>query len=898
MAKTSSYPDKSNPSLSDRVGGNDSENNQKFVNFTIESIVSLVNSISGKDYIQYKFSPNYGSIGLFSSNEAITNPTQITKLFFNKQSVSKEDLTALFTKLDTLQNIVIDLRNPSNSNNFATFKITNITNQTEYFELDVTLFKNFYSGNIVANTTYSAYFDVKENFEDKLDQGNYVGTAETLKADIETRQLKVAGKSLVDDTEITKLSHLDDTTDLQKPISTDTAAALALKLAAGGYVGTAQDLENAITAAVTGVTGQALVPSSPAFAGTGIASGIALEPGTYTNLGGVVVNSNSIAVIARDALGAYSITQTTLVLTGYVQESDIIDALDSTATDKPVSANSVRIVAEKVSEVENKEIGEYNVTDEDGNVVFKIDNQGVKAKKYNICNSLGVVLGTIDEDAFNTIISMETLVPAINMNERYNEEYYITDENDNVILKYTEEGFDVAKLSTHFKSLLSSSSNNGFVSVGNFIDDINLNIIYGQSLAVGGTTISAENFLTSKMFANGVLIDPPADSDINSKSYNETYFGDIVNMSTTGSGLNARMMSKKWNELIISEDGIDLDTFAFNLMGLVAGISGGAWFQLNKQNISIDSTGWATVTSFAVNNVGRAYCNLLHGVYFARERAHAQGKSLNVNTLSWVQGEATSDYDDTITQYYDKLVAIFTDLNNDIKIITGQTNDVEFIIYQNSSFSIYQVPTSPNYVSGLYTEGVPLACLKVANDLPNVTFATPLYPFSVSQATSDKLHLSNVGYAIMSSLFGITAKRVVTDKKSLKAFYPNSVTSFSDGTNYFVKVKFDVPQKPIVFDISGDDGNNMLGHGLQENYGFSIKTGGGTEIITSVRKSGNDSIVIGTSTNPDGLDLTYAWTGVLGGGNVRDSQGDTITTTFNGITYRCDNWLPFFRITI
>jgi len=351
MTKVSSFPTKSNPSPSDTVGGNDNENGKKFVNFTIESIVSLVNSISGKDYITYKFSPNYGSIGLFSSNEAITNPTQITKLFFNKQSVSKEDLTDLFVKLDTLQNIVIDLRNPSNSNNFATFKITNITNQTEYFELDVTLYKSFYSGNLVANTTYSAYFDVKENFEDKLDQGNYVGTAETLKTDIETRQPKVAGKSLVDDTEITKLSHLDDTTDLQKPVSTATAAALALKLATGGYVGTAQDLEDAITAAVTGVTGQALVPSSPAFAGTGIASGIALEPGTYPNHGSVVVNSNSIAVIARDALGNHSITQTALVLTGYVQESDIIDAVDSTEVNKPASANSIRVVNEKVEDL-------------------------------------------------------------------------------------------------------------------------------------------------------------------------------------------------------------------------------------------------------------------------------------------------------------------------------------------------------------------------------------------------------------------------------------------------------------------------------------------------------------------------------------------------------------------
>jgi len=146
------------------VGGNDNENGKKFVNFTINSIVSLVNSISGKDYIQYKFSSlDYGSIGSFASNSATTNPAQVTKLFFNKQSVSNQDLTALFTKLDTLQNIVIELRNPSDSNNFATFKITNITNYTEYFELDVVLFKSFFSGILNTGTIYSVYFDVKSD---------------------------------------------------------------------------------------------------------------------------------------------------------------------------------------------------------------------------------------------------------------------------------------------------------------------------------------------------------------------------------------------------------------------------------------------------------------------------------------------------------------------------------------------------------------------------------------------------------------------------------------------------------------------------------------------------------------------------------------------------------------
>ena len=169
MGKTSQYNENTNPSLSHILfGSNDSKKNE---NISIQTIINVLSSVAGKDYIQYKFSPtDYASVGSFTTNISKTNPTEITKLFLNKQSVTKEDLTLMFNKLDTLQNIVISLRNPENTNNFATFKITNITNQTTYFEFDVVLYKSFSSGLLISGTTYSAYFDVKENFEDKVDK--------------------------------------------------------------------------------------------------------------------------------------------------------------------------------------------------------------------------------------------------------------------------------------------------------------------------------------------------------------------------------------------------------------------------------------------------------------------------------------------------------------------------------------------------------------------------------------------------------------------------------------------------------------------------------------------------------------------------------------------------------
>ena len=211
MPLLSNYPDDENVSMQDRLFGTDNETG-KAKNFLLERVLALLNSSAGKDYIQYKFVPgSFISPGSFSSDKA--NPTEITKLFLNKSSTTK-DLTLLLTKLDTLQNIVISFRNPSDANNFAELKVTNITNRTEYFELDVALFKGFYSGNLIPESFYSLYFNIKENFDDKTDKDGFSGTAKDLYDDIQTRQLKAIGKSLILDTLIDKISDLNKRTSI------------------------------------------------------------------------------------------------------------------------------------------------------------------------------------------------------------------------------------------------------------------------------------------------------------------------------------------------------------------------------------------------------------------------------------------------------------------------------------------------------------------------------------------------------------------------------------------------------------------------------------------------------------------------------------------------------------
>jgi len=83
--------------------------------------------------------------------------------------------------------------------------------------------------------------------------------------------------------------------------------------------------------------------------GTGVAFWVATQAGTYTNFGGVVVSTNSFAVISRDAAGAFSISQTTLDISSKVNISDVVNHLTSTSEVNPVSALQAKILNEKIS---------------------------------------------------------------------------------------------------------------------------------------------------------------------------------------------------------------------------------------------------------------------------------------------------------------------------------------------------------------------------------------------------------------------------------------------------------------------------------------------------------------------------------------------------------------------
>lgn len=89
-----------------------------------------------------------------------------------------------------------------------------------------------------------------------------------------------------------------------------------------------------------------IVPTSTPT-GTGIAYWLATQNGTYTNFGGVVVNTSSLAVVSRDTAGAFSISQTGLDLTTYAKIVDLAKKADLVAGKNKLNVNDTNKITGK-----------------------------------------------------------------------------------------------------------------------------------------------------------------------------------------------------------------------------------------------------------------------------------------------------------------------------------------------------------------------------------------------------------------------------------------------------------------------------------------------------------------------------------------------------------------------
>ena len=157
----------------------------------------------------------------------------------------------------------------------------------------------------------------------------------------------------------------------------------------------------------------------------------------------------------------------------------------------------------------------------------------------------------------------------------------------------------------------------------------------------------------------------------------------------------------------------------------------------------------------------------------------------------------------------------------------------------------------------------------------------PTYPYSFVE---ERVHIDGISQKRLGHLAGLSVIRLLEAHPS-KGLIPEKW--MIDGNT--VEITFNVPSPPLVFDT--------VAVSKAANYGFSVIDSGNQNILQQVVLQGNN-VMLYCNKSPQGCRVRYAVNGMKGKsghefgprGNLRDSQGSTLTTTIRSKTYPLDNW--------
>lgn len=312
---------------------------------------------------------------------------------------------------------------------------------------------------------------------------------------------------------------------------------------------------------------------------------------------------------------------------------------------------------------------------------------------------------------------------------------------------------------------------------------------------------------------------------------------------------------------------------------------------INSRGIIIDGTTFVSDTlvsassrgGWSLTNLSKGtedYNRLLATVTSGKSLANAQGKTYGVTCINWMQGEAENTSGMPAPQYKDLLRKLRIDLNADIKAITGQKQEVFFLLWQCASFNM----------NGGYAD-ISLAMLDMALNEDFFFMGPTMYPYRYA---ADQIHFATDGQegAKIGSYQGYLIDQIQNLGKDWLPIHVKE-TRISGS---MLDVQFHVPVQPLVLDTVAvtDPGNK----------GFRLFNSAGVEqTITEARLVRPDTVrIVSSAAILPGMKLTYALNGDANKsgwnagarGCLRDSQGETIIYDPAGRNIKLHNWCPIF----
>lgn len=384
--------------------------------------------------------------------------------------------------------------------------------------------------------------------------------------------------------------------------------------------------------------------------------------------------------------------------------------------------------------------------------------------------------------------------------------------------------------------------------------------VYGQSLALGEETNRITDFDSLANYADGRIVTENMDYHFGYFDYNplKQFIKKIIRYQKWSYELTVYSMAK------VIADNIKKDT----LICIFPGGQGGT----------------------VIEDLGKGskpYIKFLHDIKTAYLSAQKRGWDFVMPALCWMQGETdVTSYPGT--NYRELLLQFAKDINHDVKMITGQQQDIEVICYQSNPVTrakdfdplVYDCPETI----------VPETQLELVRDHPTFHASGPMYPYDF---VNEIIHIDGASQKRHGVLVALAALDILKHQKHQRGLLPLKAQCHDKE----VIIDFNIPCPPLTFDTIQV---TNPGH-----YGFSVITPDNRDIVEDViLQDGRVHLLCGES--PKDCRVRYAINGdkMVSGrlhgprGNLRDSQGDSITITIQGKTYPIHNWCYQFDMPI
>jgi hypothetical protein len=278
------------------------------------------------------------------------------------------------------------------------------------------------------------------------------------------------------------------------------------------------------------------------------------------------------------------------------------------------------------------------------------------------------------------------------------------------------------------------------------------------------------------------------------------------------------------------------------------------------------------------------YPPFINDIKNAHDMARERGWDFYVPAICWMQGESDL-FDYTDTDYKKALKQFASDVNCDIKQITHQKQDVRIICYQTNLLTNAAYFRADSFKCREIA--VPEAMMELVRDDTLFWASGPTYPYTFARELK---HIDGISQKRLGNLAAVSALGIIRGYERFQGLVP--IAFVSNGND--VQISLNVPHPPLIFDTIAVKNPGY--------YGFSVISPDNRNIIQSVILK-DDVVILHCSELVSGCKVRYAVNGetLKSGwekgprGNLRDSQGDSLSVEILGKRYPLHNWCYQFE---